>query len=169
MAKPKKPSLTTKMQGGATVEGLNETLKALNRIDKAAKDAIKVEVQKIANVLAKEVTQAASRSRDRRTQFVGTTIRGAKDRVPVILVGKATKMPVSRPGVGPRASDLMFGMEFGANQQGRNGFRFPPRTARLGRGNEGYFIYPTLRQQQPRVLDLWIKALESVAEEWDKP
>ena len=161
-------SNTTKMEGGVDVEGLREVLRALSRIDKEAQNAVRDEVQKIANMLAREVTQAGNRSRDPRTRHVARSVRGTRERTPVIKIGRATRLPVSRGGLGPRASDLMFGMEFGANQSGRNGFRFPPRTERLGQGNEGYWIYPTIRRQQPRVVDLWAAALEKVAAEWGK-
>jgi hypothetical protein len=161
-------SSTTKMSGGAEVEGLKEVLRALQRMDKEAQVAVRDEVQKISNMLAGEITSVMSRSRDSRVRHVGRTVRGTRERTPVIKIGKATRLPVSRGGTGPRASDLMFGIEFGANQAGRNGFRFPERTPKLGQGNEGYWIYPTIRKQQPRVVDLWAKALDKVAAEWSK-
>ena len=165
----RKKSATTAMSGGAEVEGLKECLRALKRLDKEANNAVRDEVQKIANMLAKEVTNEMSRSRDPRVRHVGRSVRGTRERTPVIKIGLATRLAVSRGGIGPRSSDLMFGIEFGANQQGRNGFRFPPRTPKLGQGNEGYWIYPTIRRQQPRVVDLWAQALEKVAAEWTKP
>jgi len=162
-----KTSATTSMSAGAVVEGLNETLRALNGIGKEANAAIRTEVQKIATMMGQEIA-AAGRARSSRDAFVAGTIRGTRDRTPVIKIGAAKRMPVSRPGPGPRASDLMFGMEFGANQRGPNGWRFPERTPGLGRGNAGYWIFPTARKQQPRVLEMWAKALEKVAKEWAK-
>ena len=168
---------TTKMTGGAAVEGLNETLRAFSRLDKDAQKAARDEVQKVANLLAREIQNVTNRSRDPRIRHVGRTIRGTRERTPVIKIGRATRLPVSRGGTGPRASDLMFGMEFGSSgagaavdtptaRGGAPGWRFPPRSPRLGRGNEGYFIYPTVRQQQDRVTTLWANALEKVAREW---
>ena len=160
-------SATSKMSLDANVEGLDGVLKALRGIDKEANVAIKVEVQKIANMMAKEIAKAG-RSQGKRNAFVAETVFGTKERTPVVKIGRATRMPVSRPGAGPRASDLMFGMEFGANQQGPNGFRFPERTPKRGRGNEGYWIFPTAREQQPRVLEMWGASLDKVAKEWGK-
>ena len=162
-----KSSSTTPFAVGATVEGLNGTLKALRGIDKEANNAIKIEVQKIADMMGREIA-AAGRARSKRDAFVADTVRGTKDRLPIVKVGAARRMPVSRTGQGPRASDLMFGMEFGANQQGPNGWRFPERTAPLNGGNAGYWIFPTARRQQRRVLDMWAAALEKVAKEWGK-
>ena len=165
------------MSGGAAVEGLNETLRAFSRLDKDAQKAARDEVQKVANLLAREIQNVTNRSRDPRIRHVGRTIRGTRERTPVIKIGRATRLPVSRGGTGPRASDLMFGMEFGSSgvgaavdtptaRGGAPGWRFPPRSPRLGRGNEGYFIYPTVRQQQDRVTTLWANALEKAAREW---
>jgi len=171
----RRPSSTTKLQAGATLEGLNETLKALNRLDKEAKDAAKERVTEISRMMAREVASAGRARSDPRDKFVAGTIRAKRDRLPVINIGKATRMPVSRRGPGPRASDLMFGMEFGSNgsrtdtptrRGGRPGWRFPERTPRRGRGNEGYWIFPTARRQQDRVVDMWARALEDVAKEW---
>jgi hypothetical protein len=161
------------LDSGATVQGLNATLKALNRIDKAAKDAVKVEVQKLANRLAAQIATAGNRTGDPRDAFVAGTVRGKKDRLPVVLVGKATRMNARGR---PRASDLMFGMEFGSKggtdnptvRGGKPGWRFPAETPPRKRGNSGRWIYPTLVAQQPFVLSLWADALEKVSAEWSK-
>jgi hypothetical protein len=163
----------------ANVVGLKGALKALRSIDKEADKAVRDETQKIANMLAKQIAQAG-RSRSKRDAFVADSIRGTRERTPVIKIGSAQRMPVSRSGAGPRASDLMYGMEFGSigrggqatdlatTRGGREGWRFPPRTPKFGRGNEGYWIYPTARQQQPKVVEMWAAALEKVAREWAK-
>ena len=56
------------------------------------------------------------------------------------------------------------GLEFGSNR-----FRqFPRRTPNKGRGNSGYFIYPTLRQIQPQLVRQWENAFSTILKEWDK-
>jgi len=161
---------TTNIKSGATVEGLKETLRAFSRLDKDAQKAARDEVQKVADLLAREIAAAGNRqtSRDR---FVAQSVRGTRERTPVIKIGNAQRMPVSRSGRGPRASDLMFGMEFGSSggvdnptaRGGRPGWRFPERSPRKGRGNEGYWIFPTASRQQRKAVDLWAKALEKAA------
>jgi len=170
---------TTKMSAGAQVEGLRETLRAFGRLDKDAQKAARDEVQKVANLLAREIAQAGRR-RDSRDRHVAQSIRGTRERTPVIKIGNAQRMTVSRGGSGPRASDLMFGMEFGSlntatrggdnatRRGGRPGWRFPERTPRKGRGNQGYWIFPTAAQQQPRAVSLWAAALEKAARDWGK-
>lgn len=162
-----KSSSTTPFAVGAEVEGLNGVLKSLRGIDKEANNAIKTEVKKISQMMSREIT-AAGRARSKRDSFVADSFRAATDRTPVVKGGAARRMPVSRSGQGPRASDLIFGMEFGANQQGPNGWRFPERTPQRGRGSEGYWIFPTARKQQRRVVEMWAQALEKVGREWGK-
>jgi hypothetical protein len=166
---------TTKMSGGAAVEGLRETLRAFSKLDKDTQKAARDEVQKVANLLAREIAAAGNRG-DRRTAFVADSVRGTRERTPVVKIGAARRMPVSRGGQGPRASDLMFGMEFGSSggvdnptvRGGAPGWRFPDRSPRRGRGSEGYWIFPTARRQQPRVVDLWANALEKAARDWGR-
>jgi len=55
------------------------------------------------------------------------------------------------------------GLEFGSNR-----FRqFPRRTPNRGRGNSGYFIYPTLRQIQPELVRQWEDAFSDILKKWD--
>jgi hypothetical protein len=59
--------------------------------------------------------------------------------------------------------DLLYGMEFGSNRFKQ----FPTRTPNKGRGNSGYFIYPTLRQIQPDLVRQWEQAFSRILKEWD--
>ena len=56
------------------------------------------------------------------------------------------------------------GLEFGSNRFKQ----FPRRTPNRGRGNSGYFIYPTLRQIQPELVRQWEDAFSTILKEWDK-
>lgn len=54
------------------------------------------------------------------------------------------------------------GMEFGSNRYPQ----FPNRTPNQGRGNAGYFIYPTLRAIQPYLVREWENAFSNIVKEW---
>lgn len=54
------------------------------------------------------------------------------------------------------------GMEFGSNRYKQ----FPKRTPSKGRGNAGYFIYPTLRKIQPEIIAKWELAFSKILKEW---
>lgn len=65
---------------------------------------------------------------------------------------------------GASTRDLWAGYEFGSNR-----FRqFPRRTPNKGRGNAGYFIYPTLRKIQPELVRQWQEAFSDILKKWSK-
>ena len=148
---------------GVRIEGLDQTLKAYNKLDKDGKKAAKDEVVKISQLLAERIRSKAPA--DKRYQNLAVSVRAGRDRVPVITIGRLANPKVSGGG-GPR--ELVIGMEFGADQAGPNAWRFPPRTPRLGRGNAGYWIYPTLRANQDEIVRLWFDAMDRIIEEWSE-
>lgn len=142
-------------------EGINETLRAFKQLDKGASEAAKVEATKIAEFLAARIRAKAPS--DPRYQNLAVSVKAGRDRVPVIRIGGRAGPKVSGGG-GPR--ELVIGMEFGADQAGPNGWRFPPRTPRLGRGNAGYWIYPTAKRNQPEIVKLWKDSLDTSIQKW---
>lgn len=64
---------------------------------------------------------------------------------------------------GGSTRDLWAGFEFGSNKFKQ----FPTRTPNRGRGNSGYFIYPTLRQIQPQIIAQWEEAFTKILKEFD--
>ena len=58
---------------------------------------------------------------------------------------------------------LWAGLEFGSNRYRQ----FPRRTPTKGRGNSGYFIYPTLRKIQPELVKKWEDAFSEILKKWD--
>jgi hypothetical protein len=65
---------------------------------------------------------------------------------------------------GGSTKDIWAGYEFGSNRYRQ----FPKRTPRKGRGNSGYFIYPSLRKIQPELVKKWEEAFSKILKEWDK-
>ena len=65
---------------------------------------------------------------------------------------------------GATTQQLWPGMEFGSNRFKQ----FPRRTPRLGRGNQGYFIYPTLTENQRELIAKWEESFNRILKEWDK-
>jgi len=145
---------------GVTVEGLREASRAVSRLDKDTQKAVRTEVQKVADLIARR-TASAGRRVGGRSALVAQSARAGKARTPVVRFGGASPAGVSG---GASMGDLVFGMEFGADQSGPNGWRFPPRTPRYGRGNEGYWIFPTARTMGPEIVELWASALDRAIE-----
>lgn len=58
---------------------------------------------------------------------------------------------------------LWGGYEFGSNKFKQ----FPVWSGREGRGSRGWFIYPTLRAEQPYIIKSWENAFSKILKEWD--
>lgn len=56
------------------------------------------------------------------------------------------------------------GYELGSNSHPQ----FPRRSPRKGKGNAGYFIYPTLRKIQPELVQKWEEGFSYILKEWDE-
>jgi hypothetical protein len=57
---------------------------------------------------------------------------------------------------------LWGGYEFGSNKFKQ----FPVWSGREGRGSKGWFIYPTLRAEQPYIINQWENAFTRILKEW---
>ena len=157
MAKTAKETVSQGLQ----VEGLKETLRAFRTLDKEASKEARTKSQQIADKLAGYIRAAAPPGI--RYQNLAASVRSGRDRVPVVRIGGLANPRVSGGG-GPR--ELVIGMEFGADVNGPNSWRFPPRTPRLGRGNAGYWIYPTARSRQGEIARLWQESMNQIIAKW---
>jgi len=63
---------------------------------------------------------------------------------------------------GGTTQQLWGGYEFGSNKYKQ----FPVWSGREGRGSRGYFIYPTLRAEQPHIINEWENAFTKILKEW---
>jgi hypothetical protein len=71
---------------------------------------------------------------------------------------------------------LLFGNEFGSDRNvfgskgnfPNGGRKFPERSPREGRGNKGYWIFPTLKAMQPEITRRWKNAVGEVYENWTR-
>jgi hypothetical protein len=63
---------------------------------------------------------------------------------------------------GGTTQQLWGGYEFGSNKFKQ----FPVWSGSQGRGSRGYFIYPTLRAEQPHIINQWENAFTKILKEW---
>jgi len=63
---------------------------------------------------------------------------------------------------GGSTKSLWGGSEFGSNKFKQ----FPVWSGRQGRGSKGWFIYPTLRREQPYVVAQWTESFNKILKEW---
>ena len=63
---------------------------------------------------------------------------------------------------GGTTQQLWGGYEFGSNKFKQ----FPIWSGKFGRGSRGWFIYPTLRDEQPYIIEKWEYAFSKILKEW---
>ena len=63
---------------------------------------------------------------------------------------------------GATTQQLWGGYEFGSNKYKQ----FPLWSGREGRGSKGWFIYPTLRKEQPNIIAKWEDAFTKILKEY---
>jgi hypothetical protein len=141
------------------LRGITRAFKAM---DEESVQAAKKESSALAEFAADKIKQTAAGR-----LVSGTAARRIADGV---VISKSSKIGEFSYGFarqkfsgGGSTLDLLYGMEFGSNRFKQ----FPNRTPNRGRGNSGYFIYPTLRQIQPELIRKWETAFDSILKEWD--
>ncbi len=137
-------------------------IQAFKAMDAAAVEEAKKESSALAEYAAGEIKQAAA------TRTVsGTAARRIADGVKVSKTSKVGEFSYGfarqKFSGGGSTQDLLYGMEFGSNRYKQ----FPNRTPVKGRGNAGYFIYPTLRRIQPELIAKWEAAFDRILKEYD--
>jgi hypothetical protein len=146
-------------------------LKAISVMDKQAQGALKDEVASISKWTAQGmIASSYGALMPAQAAIVAATIRPARDRVPTVYIGGAK----GRASGGANAGQLLFGNEFGGDRNIKGsasafpngGFRFPERSDREGRGNKGYWIFPSLKEMQPTIRRRWFTAVNKVMDNW---
>lgn len=136
---------------------------AFKEMDDNSKTLLRTEVQSITQWMANEVKDAAVKApNSKQTTAVAKTVKAVKDRLPYIKIGGERIITSTKA----RAGDLLFGSEFGGPSWFPNGGRrfywqSPPRPPR---GNEGYWIFPTLRAKHDELAEKWHAAIEKYVE-----
>jgi hypothetical protein len=164
--------VTIKMQ--PDISQLRGLLKALNQMDDDSKKALKEDVASISAWTANGIRMAGyvGSPMPAQTAIVAQTVRGNKDRIPNVTIGGSR----GRASGGAKAGILLFGNEFGSDRNTfgsagnfpNGGYKFPARTPGQGRGNRGYWIFPTLKAMQPEITRRWKNSVEKVLDNWNK-
>jgi len=158
----------------ADTRDLGNVFEALKRLDADANNKLKDDVASISAWTATGIKQAAFgfSPMPKQAAVVAQTVRYGRDRLPTVTIGGSK----GRASGGANAGQLLFGNEFGGERNAKGslsafpngGFRFPPRTPREGRGNRGYWIFPTVKAMQPEITRRWMNAVNNVLDSWGK-
>lgn len=155
--------------------------RAIGRMDKRASQDLRDLSREISADIVVELKNAARGSPFYSDQAIraAESIRVASDRVPSVIAGGARRFTTSDGRRVPYGS-LIIGSEFGSviprqrerfkrPKQKSGGLQFPPRSAKQGRGNRGWWLFPRLKRLQPSILQAWLQGARQVADEWGKP
>ena len=78
-------------------------------------------------------------------------------------IGEISFGYVSQKYSGGATTQMLWGgSEFGSNKYKQ----FPVWSGSEGRGSRGWFIYPTLRAEQPHIIAQWEDAFSRIVKEW---
>jgi hypothetical protein len=139
---------------------LRGVFKALKNMDEKATDEAKRVSGALADYARSEVISTAS----------GLSSRAVASRIAQgARVKKSSKIGEITYGFaaqkfsgGATTKDIWGGSEFGSNKYKQ----FPVWSGREGRGSKGWFIYPTLRRIQPKIVTEWTEAFSKILKEW---
>jgi hypothetical protein len=150
----------------AEVEAYNRgEIRAVIRAFKAMDETAIDEAKKVSGALADYALGKIKEAAGTRTVATKVATRIADNgkvskssKVGEISLGFASQ----RFSGGGTTKSLWGGMEFGSNRFKQ----FPKRTPTLGRGNAGYFIFPTLKAAQPYIIKEWQEAFSKIIKEF---
>ena len=132
--------------------------KALKNMDDGAKEEAKRQSGALAEYAQKQISSTAQ-GRGKAATRIATGSRVKKSST----TGEITYGYASQKfSGGGTTRDLWGGNEFGSNRYRQ----FPIWSGREGRGSKGWFIYPTLRRIQPKIVSEWTAAFDRILKEW---
>jgi hypothetical protein len=146
-------------------------LSTFKNMDDIAKDDMKKTSRDIANDAASAIGSALQATKQGQALARSIKVSNSFKRGPVISIGGDN--PKLQNGIPVGA--IALGVEFGAYQNRPRkrksgeyiGYKqFQPRSPREGRGNAGYFIFPTLKALQPYITKRWVDEVDRIRKEW---
>ena len=146
---------------------LRQIIKSFKGMSEAAQEAAKRESGALADYATQQIRSAASGVQQQRiaqgikvskTSKIGEF--GIGFAAQKFSGGATTQLNVNGQAGG---RGILAGVEFGSKRFNR----FGERTPRFGvKGNQGRFIWPTMRRIQPDIIRKWEAAFAKIAKEW---
>ncbi len=139
-------------------------LRAITRAFKAMDDEAVAQAKKQSGELAEHVQKKIQgKSESLRSRNVAGRIAQGSRVVKSSKIGELSFGFASQKFSGGATTQMLWGgSEFGSNTYKQ----FPVWSGTFGRGSRGYFIYPTLREEQPYIIDQWESGFNQIIKEW---
>lgn len=139
---------------------LRAIYRAFKAMDEEATASAKKESNALATYLQGKIIGAATNTKNSADDRIAEGARVSKSsKIGQISFGFASQ----KFSGGGTTQMLWGGYEFGSNKFQQ----FPSWSGRQGRGSRGWFIYPTLRAEQPYIINQWENAFSRILKEWD--
>lgn len=140
---------------------LRAVIRAFKAMDDESVQAAKTQSGALATYLQRKIIDAAGQSFNQVAPMIAQGSRVSKSsKIGEISFGFASQ----RLSGGGTTQMLWGGYEFGSNKYKQ----FPKWSGREGRGSKGWFIYPTLRAEQPYLIREWENGFDNILKEWDR-
>ena len=139
-------------------------LRAITRAFKAMDDEAVAQAKKQSGELAEHVQKKIQgKSESLRSRKVAGRITQGSRVVKSSKIGGLSFGFASQKFSGGATTQMLWGgSEFGSNTYKQ----FPVWSGSFGRGSKGYFIYPTLREEQPYIIAQWENGFDQIVKEW---
>ena len=132
---------------------------AFKAMDEQAVAEAKSQSNALATYLQGKIIEAAGRTNNQADDIIASGSRVSKSsKVGELSFGFAAQ----KFSGGGTTQMLWGGYEFGSNKYKQ----FPSWSGKQGRGSRGWFIYPTLRAEQPYIINEWENAFSRILKEW---
>ena len=138
---------------------LRGVLKAFKAMDEEATAQAKVVSGGLATYVQGKIVSAASlRPNDAANRIAAGSLVSKSSKIGELSFGFASQ----KFSGGGTTQQLWGGYEFGSNKYKQ----FPVWSGSQGRGSKGWFIYPTLRAEQPNIIAKWENAFNEILKEY---
>jgi len=138
---------------------LRRVTAAFKAMDAEAIAQAKVVSGGLATYVQGKIIQAANRTKNNADDRIASGSRVSKSsKIGELSFGFASQ----KFSGGGTTQQLWGGYEFGSNRLKQ----FPIWSGKEGRGSKGWFIYPTLRAEQPNIIAKWENAFTEILKEW---
>ena len=138
---------------------LRGVLKAFKAMDEEATAQAKVVSGNLATYVQGKIVSAASlRPNDAANRIAAGSRVSKSSKIGELSFGFASQ----KFSGGGTTQQLWGGYEFGSNKYKQ----FPVWSGSQGRGSKGWFIYPTLRAEQPNIIAKWENAFNEILKEY---
>ena len=175
-------TISSRKEVARVLPGLYQLLRDFKKLGPEANKELRKASIDVANYV---VQKSKANAQTQQERMVSGAIQARPDRIPKIRVNTSRGFPsTNRPNRGRskaakvKAIDVWFGIEFGGGKYGKGNptprKSYADGTTKGGgyttqfrphKGRQGYFFYPTVRQEGPEIERLYLQAIDRILDD----